>query len=242
MSYLYLSELCCVAGSFLCLKAIPKVFSVEEGSELSWEIPIWNTGEYQHRACSYKLSKWTFHKLHKKEFGSVMVAEDIQLYEWTPVPMLVQRTTLACLLTRILLQVKEKFQCAGPCPLRPGSMHEFSITEMVLQTCSPLCRNLSEHKKSFLSLSGTSSRDPVHTTRVTLPIHTFNTETFGWFLFQKINTIHEYIADQCLFPTYPQAFGSFLVQQVNKQPPRASVLRKTTHAHFPLRFSSKDGS
>ena len=31
-------------------------------------------------------AKWTFHKLHKQEFGSVMVAEDIKFNEQTPAP------------------------------------------------------------------------------------------------------------------------------------------------------------
>ena len=46
---------------------------------------------------------WTLHKLHKQEFGDIMGAEDIKLNEQTPGPMLVQKTTLAYFLPRILL-------------------------------------------------------------------------------------------------------------------------------------------
>ena len=51
-SCLFLSEHWCAAGRFLCLKGIPKVFSLEEGSDLAGEILLCSIREYQHRASS----------------------------------------------------------------------------------------------------------------------------------------------------------------------------------------------
>ena len=48
------------AGSLLWLKGIPKVFSVEEGSDLAWEVLLCNIGEYQHIASSYDQGKMDF--------------------------------------------------------------------------------------------------------------------------------------------------------------------------------------
>ena len=56
MSRLYLSEHWCGPGSSLCSKGIPKVFSVEEGSDLAWDVLLGNTGKY-HRASSYDQGK-----------------------------------------------------------------------------------------------------------------------------------------------------------------------------------------
>ena len=87
-SCLFLSEPWCAAGSFLCLKGIPIEYSVDEGSDLTWEVLLCNIGNISAELDKMARAKWTFHKLQRQEFGSAMGAEDIQLNEQTPAPML----------------------------------------------------------------------------------------------------------------------------------------------------------
>ena len=63
------------------------MFSVEEVSHLTEDVHFCNIREYKYIAIHMTRTKWTFHKLHTEEFGSVKVAEDIQFNEWTPAPM-----------------------------------------------------------------------------------------------------------------------------------------------------------
>ena len=56
-SCLFFSDHWCAARIFLCLKSIPKVYSVEEDSDLVWEISLFNISSYQHIASLYKHGK-----------------------------------------------------------------------------------------------------------------------------------------------------------------------------------------
>ena len=84
------------------------------------------------------MAKWRIHTIHKQEFGSIMFAEDIQLNEWTPAPnrLCSGKKTLASSLTRILLQLWEKFQSTASCSLSSVSLHIYAITQKALQMCS----------------------------------------------------------------------------------------------------------
>ena len=87
MSCLFPSEHWYVAGGFLSLKGIPKVFSVEEGSDLAGEYFFEISGNISTELVLTTRAKWTLHNRHNQELGSVMVAEDIQLNEQTPAPV-----------------------------------------------------------------------------------------------------------------------------------------------------------
>ena len=66
MSCLFLSEHWCVAGSFLCLKGIPKLFSVEEGSDMAGESFFAISGNVStYQVCKTR-AKWIFSKHHSK--------------------------------------------------------------------------------------------------------------------------------------------------------------------------------
>ena len=87
MSCLFPSEHWYVAGGFLSLKGIPKVFSVEEGSDLAGEYFFEISGNISTELVLTTRAKWTLHNRHNQELGSVMVAKDIQLNEQTPAPV-----------------------------------------------------------------------------------------------------------------------------------------------------------
>ena len=115
--------------------------------------------KYQHIACSYNQGKmdisqtsqtrvWKHHVCRGYSNQCMNTCTNVSWF---------RKATLASFLTRLLLQLQEKFPWAASCSLSPGSLHGFSITQKALQTCSPLWRILRWHEKSFFSLSGTSS-------------------------------------------------------------------------------------
>ena len=184
MSCPFFSECWFVAGSFLWL-----IFSVEERSDFAWEVFLCNIGEYQYRANSYDQGKMDISQTSQTRVWKlhVCIGYSNQLKHNSPNESWFRKATNASLLTRLLLQLWEKCQCAASYSLSPGSMHGFCITQKALQTCSPLWRTLREHEKSFFSLSGTSSTEPVHTTRVKLPIHKLSPQAFESFQVQQVN-------------------------------------------------------
>ena len=109
-----------------------------------------------------------------------------------------RKATCSTFRTRLLLQLWEKCQWAASCSLSPGTLHGFSIPQKALQTCSSLWIHLREHDKSFFSLSGTSSTEPVCTTRLKLPIHKLSPQAFGSFWVQQVNQSHKVQQTQCL--------------------------------------------
>ena len=101
----------------------------------------------------------------------------------------------------------------------PVTLPVFSITLKEFRTCSPLWITWSNYEKSFFSLSGTSSTYMFFQLRVNLPIQNLS----------------------------PQAFVSFLVQQVIQQHEGTAVSmshcsRKQPSTISHLDVSSKDGS
>ena len=81
MTCIFHSEPWWATGCFLCLKGIPRVFPVEEGSHKAWEVLLCNIGVYQHRTWLYTPCNMDISKLQKQGFGIFMFAEDIQLIE-----------------------------------------------------------------------------------------------------------------------------------------------------------------
>ena len=56
MICLFISDPRFAEGSFFCLKDIPKVFLIEERSDLAWDV-LCNIGEYQNKTSSYDEGK-----------------------------------------------------------------------------------------------------------------------------------------------------------------------------------------
>ena len=122
-----------------------------------------------------------------------MVAEDIQLNEWTPAPM----RLVSAKQPWPIPSVDFSYNCRNTANVLPHTPWDLvpctdfpslkRHTKRVL-----LCgRTLREHEKSFLSLSGTSSTEPVCTTRLKLPIHTLIPQTCQSFLVQLVHKPHE---------------------------------------------------
>ena len=193
---LFLSEPWCVSGSFHSLKGIPRVFSVEEGFDLAWEVLHWNIRAYHHIDSSNNQGKMDISQNSQTRVWKCHGCRGYSL-QWSktcPKASLFRKVTLDSQLNRFLLELLEKLPCATSCSLNPVSLHGFSNTKNACQSCSPLWRTLMEHEKSFIYFSDTSSSDTFHTIRVKLPLHKLSPQAFGSFEVQPLNQTHERIA------------------------------------------------
>ena len=136
-----------------------KLFSVEEGSYLTWQILLYNIGEYKHRASSYEQGKMdiskTSHTRDWKHHGCR--GYSTQWTDTSPNVSWFRKATVAYYLSRFLLQFQEKYPCAASCSLSPGLLYGFSIPQKTLKMCFPLWRTLREHEKSFFPSQGQGS-------------------------------------------------------------------------------------
>ena len=188
MSCLFCSEEC-AAGSFLCLNDIPKVFSVEEASDLPWEIFLLNIREYQHIASSYDLGKMDISQTSE---GRVWKPHGCRGYstQWTdtsPNASWFRKATLAYSQPRLPLKVWE-------------------ITNVLLPALWVLV-----HCTDFPSLK-------LHSQRVFICGELWGAMRNPSFPYQGKATQSQYNLGKLTFPKLShQAFGSILVQQVNQQ-------------------------
>ena len=91
MSCYFHSEQWLGTWSFHCWKGIPNKFSVEEWSDIAWEVLLLNIREYEHIASSYDPGKMDNSQTQKKqEVGSFLVQQYHQIRECTPVPIWVR--------------------------------------------------------------------------------------------------------------------------------------------------------
>ena len=187
-SSLFLSEPWCASGSYLCLKGIPIMYSVQEVSDLTWDVLLCIIGEYQHRVSSYNQGQNDISQTSQTRVCKLNGCRgySTQWKDSSPYASWFRKATLTSCLTRLLLQLWGKCQWAASFSLSPGSFHRCSISQKEHQICISLGRTLREHEKSFFSLSGTSSTEPVHITRVKLPIHNLSPQVFGSFWVQQV--------------------------------------------------------
>ena len=80
---LILSEQYFSAGSLDGLKATPNMFSLEEKSDMSWEILLFHLGVKQHIASSYNQGKTALHYGIQQKIGSDLFVTCIHLSEMT---------------------------------------------------------------------------------------------------------------------------------------------------------------
>ena len=137
LSCLFLSEPWCVVGSFLGLKGLAKVFSVEEESDVPWKDLLLHNRVYQHTCSSYDQGKFNIsHTLQARVWKCHRCRRySTQCTDTIPNASLFRKAPLAYFQSRLPQQWWETNQWAASCSLSPGSLHGFSITPKALQTC-----------------------------------------------------------------------------------------------------------
>ena len=136
MSCLFLSEHWCVAECFLCLEGIPKLFSVEEGSDMAGESFFAISGNVStYQVCKTR-AKWIFSKHHSKSLEASWLQKIFNSMNRHQPQCWLRKAALAYFQMRPLLQLQEQLQCAASCSLSSDSLHGVAITPKPLQTCS----------------------------------------------------------------------------------------------------------
>ena len=162
-----LSEKYVDAGNVDCLKATPNMFSLENKSDLAWEILFVYLRHNQHIAHLYNQGKMTFtlksptrdwkqlgcnmYSSQWKDTSQMHLCSGKQHYPFSP---------LECSYT-----LQEINQCVSSWNLGNGSVHSVFIPWKALHTVFPWRTTLHCQENSFFSISGINSTELDHKIR-----------------------------------------------------------------------------